>query len=493
MNLELEKCREELEMLYSRNPRGRKAYDPVSMLRAMLLMIILKYNKITEFAKKLAEKPRLAIIAGFEPKQTPATSTFYLFIDRLEDGEYKSRQANRVKLSSLRKGKHRRNLKQEKATREKSKQLMLEQSDTMTQYLKEQLIEKASQERPRDYLYRLKNLLMKLAVIPSTKRGLLGDLKKLKVCGDGSALESGANSYGSPTCDCRKKGIYKCEHDRFYRDATANWGYDSYRDCYYFGHTFYQHCVSSNGHDLPVHINIGQASESDFTLSLKSLDRFLKASKENNLELSIYSASYDSGHDALGIYNYLLAKNIHPVISLNMRQGQYPKASGTADKINKEGIPLCIAGVEMRRHTKREDGRIYFNCPVKRPSQDNGQHTFKSYPDECPFGVLCQPNTKMGPVVYVRSDSDPRFYPNISRDSKEYKDLMALRTGCERSNSSKKCTYKLAQRPCRSAVHFLFRLYLISIIEHAKSWLFEDKKLFGDDWQNLVQLHLLAA
>jgi len=34
-------------------------------------------------------------------------------------------------------------------------------------------------------------------------------------------------------------------------------------------------CVgSTNGHDLPVHLLIGQASESDFTLQIKSLDLF---------------------------------------------------------------------------------------------------------------------------------------------------------------------------------------------------------------------------
>lgn len=147
----------------------------------------------------------------------------------------------------------------------------------------------------------------------------------------------------------------------------------------------------------------------------------------------------------------------------------------------------------MRRHTKRPDGRIYFNCPVKRPSQVNGLHIFKPYPQECPFGVLCQPDSKMGPVVYIRSDSDPRSYPHISRDSIEYKELMALRSGCERSNSAKKVVYKLGQRPSRSATHFLFRLYLVSMLEHAKSWLFEDMKLFGDDWQNLIPSHLFAA
>lgn len=179
MRIEIENCREELEKLYSPNPRGRKSYDPVCMLRAMLLMVILKYSKVTEFAKKLSQKPKLAQIAGFEPNQTPAVSTFYLFIDRLEEGEYKKNQSNQVKLSKLRKGKHRRNLKEEKASREKTKKLALEQADTITEKLKNELLAKTSEPRPRDYLYRLENLLMKLAVIPSAKRGLLGDLKKL--------------------------------------------------------------------------------------------------------------------------------------------------------------------------------------------------------------------------------------------------------------------------------------------------------------------------
>ena len=53
---------------------------------------------------------------------------------------------------------------------------------------------------------------------------------------------------------------------------------------------------------------------------------------------------------------------------------------------------------------------------------------------------------------------------------------MNLRSGCERSNSQKKEVYGLGGRPCRSDTHFLVRLYLVSIIEHAKAWLAEDRK-----------------
>ncbi len=79
------------------------------------------------------------------------------------------------------------------------------------------------------------------------------------------------------------------------------------------------------------------------------------------------------------------------------------------------------------------------------------------------------------------------LYPPISRASPGYKKLMNLRSGCERSNSLKKVTYGLGDRPCRSDTHFLVRLYLVSIIEHAKAWLAEDRKLLGDDSVALMQ------
>jgi hypothetical protein len=191
-------------------------------------------------------------------------------------------------------------------------------------------------------LSRLEDFLIKVAVKASASRGLLGDLNNLVLSGDGSALVSGASSVGKPTCNCRKEGIYNCKCDRFYSDPTADWGYDSYRETYYFGHTFYQYVVSSQGHDLPLHVSIGPASESDFTLSLKSLDRLGKALKENGVDLKIEAVAMDAGHDARGIYEYLIDKRIKPVIALNPRTGQ-PSVTGTAQQVNDRGSPLCIA------------------------------------------------------------------------------------------------------------------------------------------------------
>jgi hypothetical protein len=488
MRIDLETVRPLLESLYSPNPRGRKPYDPVCMLRSLLLMMLLKYTSITEWAKELKAKPRLAVMSGFarsarERVDTPSVGAYYQFIDRLEDGEYQKPCQHYVKPSKLRKTKRLRSLKGEKEQRQKDKEADLAEYDSVTQKLKDELKSKQDQPRPDDLLKRLEDIFIQCAVIPSAERGLLGDTNALKVSGDGSALVTGASPNGKRICNCREEGIYNCDCPRYYSDTTADWGYDSYRDCYYFGHNLYQHVVSTNGHDLPLHVSISRASETDFTLSMKDMDRLRKALREHGLDWQIDNGVYDAGHDATGIYEYLMDNEITPIIALNPRNGTHPLPTGTADKVNENGVPICPGGMLMRRISfDPRRHRIYYGCPVKRLTHRKEQgYIYISHIDECPLGVLCSPDTKHGPVVYVKTTDDPRLYPPVPRGSPKYKKLMNYRTGCERSNSQKKEVYGLGDRPCRSDTHFLVRLYLVSIIEHAKAWLAEDRKSMDSD------------
>ena len=87
-HLDLQPARRILEPLYCPDPRGRKPKDPVAMLRALLLMSLLAIEGFTDWAQTLKSQPRLARIAGFDPDDTPAVGTFYLFIDRLFNGAY---------------------------------------------------------------------------------------------------------------------------------------------------------------------------------------------------------------------------------------------------------------------------------------------------------------------------------------------------------------------------------------------------------------------
>ncbi|MHC4537459.1 MAG: transposase [Planctomycetota bacterium] len=491
MGLNLDAASDILQPLYSENPRGRKPYDPICMLRALLLMVLLRYKSLPEFAQDLKAQPRLAKIAGFFDGDIPVAGTFYLFIDRLEDGKYHKPCQHLVKQSKLRKGKHLRNLTTEKEQRQKEKQMDLAVYDSVTQKLKDELLAKEYQKRPDDLQQRLEDILMRCAIIPSVEKGFIKNTPAITICGDGSAIETSASRHGKPSCNCREQEIYNCDHPRFYSDPTATFGYDSYRDCYYFGHTFYQHVVKTDSHDLPLHLTISDAAETDFTLSMKSLDRLKKALAENRLSWHIENVIYDAGHDATGIYEYLRQHQIKPVIALNQRGGTYPQPTGTAEKVHTNGTPICAAGKLMRRHYyDKNKHRIYYNCPVKRPTHQDKKHCWVAYVDECPNKVLCQPDTKMGPVVYVRTEDDPRLYPKIRRDTDKFKTLFKQRSSCERSNSQKKETYRLKERPCRNSVHFLVRLYLISIIEHAKAWYHDIKKQYDDDYIAIIKAML---
>lgn len=64
MRIDLETVRPLLESLYSPNARRREPYDPVCMLRSLLLMTLLRYDSITDWAKELKTKPKLAVMAG---------------------------------------------------------------------------------------------------------------------------------------------------------------------------------------------------------------------------------------------------------------------------------------------------------------------------------------------------------------------------------------------------------------------------------------------
>jgi Transposase domain (DUF772)/Transposase DDE domain len=494
LRLNLDPARPLLQPLYAPGPRGRPPHDPLCMLRALVLMLLLQYKSLGKWVDELRAHPRLAQMAGFAPFRTPGVGTFYDFLDRLEDGPYAPPCPHRVRLSRLRKGRHRRHLKREQAQRHAAQAADLQQADSVTARLAQELLAAADQPRPQALLTRLEDLLFQCGVLPSAQRGLVGDLEALVLAGDGACLPTGASPHAQPTCDCRAQGLYRCDHERVYTDPTATWGYDAYREVFFFGHRYFQHCVVTPQHTLPLQVLLAPGHTSECTLGPTSLDRLLKLFTAHGLPVTVRVAVYDAGLDAQGIYTFLHAKRIAPVIALNPRRGGPPAPTGTAQQVNDHGVPLCPAGLPMRRHSADPSRyRIYYNCPVKRPTHRHGQLHWVAQVEACPRQVLCQPDTQMGPVVYVRTADDPRLYPPIPRDSPAFKALMAQRTGCERSNSLKKVTYRLAERPCRSATHLLVRLYLASLLEHAQVWLAEDRKRLGDAPQALLQPEALAA
>ena len=76
----------------------------------------------------------------------------------------------------------------------------------------------------------------------SLELGLLGNTYSISVAFDGSPYYSGASHYGVKVCNCRAKGIYNCKCPRRYSDPDAIWGWDSYRERWFFGDTLFNCC-----------------------------------------------------------------------------------------------------------------------------------------------------------------------------------------------------------------------------------------------------------
>ncbi len=418
-----------LESVYSPVHR-RPARDPVCMLRFLLLMTLFKVASITQWIKQVRAVPFLAVLTGFSPEDIPGVGTCYDFMRRIINGPYHKPCQHIVRRSTLTCCRHKRNIKSEKEARKQAQKvggrLPDDQNPQQSQSKKlvQELLPQAEQPRADDFRKILEDLLIQIGVIPSIEQSLITGLEHLIVSGDGSILETGASAHGQPTCSCRSQGIYDCQHDRIYSSPTATWCYDAYRDRFLFGDRYYHLVTHQNGHDFPLITIMPGGNESDYTLSIKDFDRFLKAARENNLKMHIDLFCGDGHHDSYAHYDYFTAKQVIPIIPL-AEKGKKPiphlpetqadssgktqaaSSAGTHSsdppvRLDNDGTPLCPAGAKMRHHCydKRKKTHVYA-CPVKRGTRRNGKFIYVTHLEEYPRKQDCAPDSPVGPLVYI--------------------------------------------------------------------------------------------
>jgi hypothetical protein len=436
------------------------------MLRSLILMTVLRQRGITGWVTWTRFDPLIAILTGFDPDATPGVGTYYDFMKRIVDGPYRKpcQCENRVRRSKYNAGLHKRNLKKEKKTKKNDFDPYHSQSEKLARTL----LKNEKEPRPKDMYRILEDLHIQLGVKPNIQEGLISDLQNLVISGDGSILKTAASGNGRPACPCRAEGIYQCDHDRYYTSPTAQWCYDHHRDAYIFGDRYYHLVVTQNGHDFPLLTHMSGGNESDYTLSLKSFDRFLKAVRENDLSIDVSTFCGDGHHDAEAHYRYFGAKNVIPIIPLSLATKKaYPHLSDdSAIRLDVDGVPLCPAGKRMRRHAyNAKKQKHVYSCPVKRNTHRNHKSMYLFHEDECPRRQDCEPHSPLGPYVHLDVSSNPRLFPPLPRSSRKFKELMKQRSASERCNFINDAFG--FEGASRNADYGVIRLTLANIAHHA--------------------------
>ncbi|MCP4376394.1 MAG: hypothetical protein GY794_09500 [bacterium] len=527
--LSLDEVRERLAALYCPTGQGDPR-DPIGMLRSWLLMTLLKEHSPDAWVTRLRNESVLAMLAGFAPDDTPGASTHRDFLARYADGPYDSRKTQDVTLSASLTGRHSRRL--DDAT--EARRAEAGPHNTQSAALVDRLLEEADQPRdPNALETRLQDLLADLGLRPSLDAGLLDDPFHLRLNGDGTILETAASPEGDKTCDCDPRDP-DCDHPREYTSPTAQWCKDTHHRAWVFGDRSYTISIHVNGHDLPLITIMGTGNESDFTLGPNALDALLKLLEEHDLPCCPVIFTGDGHHDCQAMYLYLKDKHLIPIIPLrdssttdkDLKKHPIPaKKTAAADPkpaaesdpkpaaesdpkpaaesdlkpaaesdpkpdtpkktktkrtprpqvdayphilFEPDGTPLCPGHCRMRHHAydKKKDAHLY-NCPAMRPNH-KGEWIF--HPEDCPFHENCRPETKMGRLLYLKSEADLRLFPPIPRDTTRFKTLYTERTSVERSNAVED-SYQL-DRAHRNATFGLIRLCLVNICKHAKiRWL----------------------
>ncbi len=107
--LSLDPIRDALSDLYCPTGQGDPR-DPISMFRAWLAMTLTKEGSPTNWVKTTRTDPVLAVLAGFDPLETPGVGTYYDFLARFADGPYTLRRSQDVTQSQYLRGRHSRSL-----------------------------------------------------------------------------------------------------------------------------------------------------------------------------------------------------------------------------------------------------------------------------------------------------------------------------------------------------------------------------------------------
>lgn len=430
-----------IKPLYSNT--GRPAKNQLGIIRSLILMLDQDEHDIPKWAAKVASDRLLCAICGFEFGDTPAFSSYYDLTKRLWQASHEVQVARKKKLRSFY-AKPRKKLKAGK------KYVPPKHNGVVKKFASLAIRDKLPENRPEIVLQKF---LARCVVDTSLKMGILGDPKKFSIANDGTPYYSGASHYGVKVCDCKSKGIFDCKCPRRYSDPDATWGWDSYREQWFYGDTLFNITASDSSNDLPIYLRKAQAQRHDSIIAIFALDEVRK------LYPDICFKNYlaDGAMDNYPTYRLLQHFSMIPFIPLDSN-ANYPDKDLPPGVFgfDDHGNPLCAGYIP------------YEDCKYSYPKGIKYRCWFDCHGVDKPCSCTDSP---YGRTIYIKPDYDPRLFPPVSRDSDAFKDMLKRRTTVERSHKRLFKDYDIEAGNCRSSKERFMRATMAAVNVHLDAWI----------------------
>jgi len=434
---------------YSSSIQGAPPKDAVAMLRSLILMTFKGVTSIPAWVDTLRSDPFFAILSGFIPAclgsskidgldadTIPGVGTFYDFMDRLIR---KDRVLHRSNL---------RRFRRKPKSKQKKNRKMDSPPTTLTERLVKRVIKYSDAKLPDSIEASLNLILKELFVLPSLKSGLLGDPQKFNIAGDGTCMPTHASHYGKKVCDCDLKPGENCNCKRKFTDPTATWGWDSYNERYFYGHSFHVFTAAESFYSLPIHIKCVTGERHDSVTGIFALKELVDLYPK----IKFYSAAFDSGYDNTYFYFLNQFYNIHPVIALNGRNSK-PTSHDAFVKFDDYGIP----------HGKKCGHKLRNWGLIKK------SHRRKwLFPVQCDSCQKCQASSNQ--TFYTPTSDNPRYFGPILRNTKQWKKLYKRRTTTERFNDRMKLDFKVKDAVIYSRERRTVRTFIAAFCCYIDAW-----------------------
>ena len=438
--LNLDKLFPIINPLYSNT--GCPAKNQQGIIRSLVLMLDQGVHDLPTWAAKVASDKLLCAICGFEFSDAPAFSSYYDLTKRLWLGSHQTQVARKKRLRSF--------YPKPRQKLEQGKKYKLPKHNGIVKKFAELAIRN---ELPAYHPERVfQDFLARCVIDSSLQMEILGNQQAFSIAADGTPFYSGASHYGVKVCDCKSQGIFNCKCPRRYSDPDATWGWDSYREQWFYGDTLFCITASDSPYDLPIYLRKAQAQRHDAIITVFALDESLKLYP--NIVFKNFLA--DGAMDNYPTYKLVNHLGMVPFIPLdsNVKFPDHDLPAGVFG-FDEHGNPLCAKGLSYHSCGYSYPKGIKYRC----------RFAYEGLTAPCPCS-----DKAYGRTVYIKPDFDPRLFPPVRRDSDGFKNMMKRRTTVERSHKRIFVDYDIEAGHCRSSRERFMRATMAAVNVHLDAW-----------------------